>query len=74
MSIEKAKQELDDAVTNVAQAAQMLADGNQELTKADDDTYSYLVHEDDMAELKEALKVWKEKTQNFLSEVVKAGD
>lgn len=68
MSLEKAKQELDDAVTNVAQAAQMLAGGAEYIDQA---TVSVLA--DDMAELKEALKVWNQASQNFLSEVAKAG-
>ena len=71
MSLEKAKQELDDAVTNVAQAAQMVSDDAepQGLTGKG----NFLVMRDSMLELQEALKVWKEKTQNFLSEVHKAG-
>lgn len=73
MSLEKAKQELDDAVTNVAQAAQMLADDAELAHRSHTPGFNTLVNDESMEELKEALKVWKEKTQNFLSEVHKAG-
>lgn len=73
MSPEKAKQELDDAITHVAQSAQMLVDGASQLTKNEYDEFAYIVDSEDLDDLKEACKVWKEKTENFLKEVQKAG-
>jgi len=68
-SLDKARTELDDAITEVARAADLLADGASVLRHYQ----TYRVDWEDMSELKEALKVWKQATQNFLSEVAKAG-
>lgn len=72
MSLEKAKQELGDALTAVAQLAQEVAD-TAEYHDHKTGGPLYLVGLEDMDDLKAAVKVWKEKTQNFLSEVQKAG-
>lgn len=71
MNLEKAKEELDNAVTAVAQAAQEVNDNASQHSRGDE-TY-YKVPEDVLLELRETLKVWKQATQNFLSEVQKAG-
>lgn len=69
--LDKAKQDLDDAITNVARAAQTVASESE--YKILSGETCYLVDTNDMNELKDALQVWKEATQNFLSEAKKAG-
>lgn len=71
-SLQKAQDELEDVVNNVAQLAQEVADQATLIPEGRHHNY-YKVPAVEMDELKTVLKVWKEKTQNFLSEVAKAG-
>ncbi len=72
MNLDKAKEALDNAVTHVAQLAQEVAD-TAEYHDHKTGGPLYLVALEDMDDLKAAIKVWKDATQNFLSEVAKTG-
>jgi hypothetical protein len=71
-ALEKAEHELQDAVDNVAFAAQIVAanviEGDNYLSKTVE------VNREDMNELKDALKIWKQATQNFLEVLKKVGE
>lgn len=69
--LDKAKEALDNAVTNVAQAAQMVAEANTMTDKFHGEYY--VVNKEDMEELKENIKTWKDATQHFLSVVKEEG-
>lgn len=65
-NLEKAKQELDDALINVARCAQELAHNASMFTNGD-----YKVNSEDMKELKEYISLWNKASNNFLVETGK---
>lgn len=62
-----AASKLDDALINVARSAQELSDTSEK------NLSDYTVGKEEMEELREALKVWQEKSQEFLKVVSEEG-
>lgn len=55
---------LNDAVTNVARCAQEMSDNASQHSRGDE--VYYKIPEEELSELRQALKEWKDATNNFL--------
>lgn len=73
MSLKRLEDALNDAMMNVARCAQELSDGAEGIPAKRGAPYEngVTVQKEDMDELRDALKVWKEATNDYLTAVGK---